>query len=441
MQPKVSIVIPCYNKVNYIANMFDSIIAQKWDNIEIILVNDGSTDGTREIITEYEHKFIKRSFDVVIIDQENKGLPSAVYVGFLQVTGDYVCQVDADDSLDKEYVSTLAGWLDDNSDYDWVVCDTLYVEEGIIKYVKYFRSDIAEFRDLSKLIELHLFFLVHVTVHEYMVRVDYLKKSGVLDNYYVDNKHTQEQQFVFPLIISGGKLKHITKPLYNYIQNDDMMSKRITSKDWKNYGDLYFDIAKETILRLQVTQSKKEYYLKIMKLAYYHYIYKYCLPIDKHINIEALEFVNSFLTNNAHISLSELLTTKEKSFRAIFDTIMGVNTSIPNKRRIAWGVLGNRGKEAMEVYNRRNFVFDELWDINGDGIAVKKPDISKLGTNDWVHIMPYTNISEKIANEITYTGCDMLVGGSGEEESFLVYVDCGQFFEGNYNDVIHKVRC
>ena len=66
-------VVPCYNKVEYIGEMLDSVIAQKWDNIEVILVNDGSTDGTREAIAEYEPKLKTRGYETVIIDQENAG--------------------------------------------------------------------------------------------------------------------------------------------------------------------------------------------------------------------------------------------------------------------------------------------------------------------------------------------------------------------------------
>jgi len=54
MQGKVSMVVTCFNKVKYISAMLDSVLEQVWDNIEVILVNDGSTDGTREIIAENE---------------------------------------------------------------------------------------------------------------------------------------------------------------------------------------------------------------------------------------------------------------------------------------------------------------------------------------------------------------------------------------------------
>ena len=118
-QSKTSMVIPCYNKEESISRMFDSILAQEWDNIELILVNDGSTDGTRGIITEYEPKFLERGYEVVIIDQDNQDVAAAVRNGLLRVTGEYVCQVDADDELDPRYVSMMAGWLDEHLWYEW----------------------------------------------------------------------------------------------------------------------------------------------------------------------------------------------------------------------------------------------------------------------------------------------------------------------------------
>ena len=125
MQSKVSMIVTCYNKVKYIGEMFDSIISQEWNNIELILVNDGSTDGTRDVITEYESKFYKRGYDVVIIDQENEGVCAATKAGLSCITGKYVCIVDADDELDPKYISTMAGWLEEHNDTDYCICDAI----------------------------------------------------------------------------------------------------------------------------------------------------------------------------------------------------------------------------------------------------------------------------------------------------------------------------
>ena len=112
MQSKVSMVMPCYNKVDYIGEMFQSIVDQVWNNIELILVNDGSTDGTREVIAKWEPKFKERGYEVVIVDQENAGVCAAPKAGLERISGGYVSVVDADDMLAREYVSVMAGWLE-----------------------------------------------------------------------------------------------------------------------------------------------------------------------------------------------------------------------------------------------------------------------------------------------------------------------------------------
>ena len=97
MQSKVSIVVPVYNKIEYIDMMLKSVYDQLWDNIELILVNDGATDGTRERLTEWEPKFRDRGYEVVITDQENQGISVAVRNGMLCMSGVFFCSVDCDD--------------------------------------------------------------------------------------------------------------------------------------------------------------------------------------------------------------------------------------------------------------------------------------------------------------------------------------------------------
>ncbi|MDR1914108.1 MAG: glycosyltransferase family 2 protein, partial [Clostridiales bacterium] len=123
MQAKVSMMVPCYNKVKWIGTMLDSVIAQKWDNIELILVNDGSTDGTREVIGDYKNRLLERGYEVVIIDQKNIGLPGAIRNGLRAVTGEFVCMPDCDDILHPEYVSAMADVLTKRPNDVWVRCD------------------------------------------------------------------------------------------------------------------------------------------------------------------------------------------------------------------------------------------------------------------------------------------------------------------------------
>ncbi len=98
MEPKVSIVVPIYNVERYLHRCLDSLLSQSLREIEIIAVNDGSTDNSLEILKEYTEKD-KR---IVLIDKENGGVFSARNEGLLATKGQYIGFVDPDDWIDKE---------------------------------------------------------------------------------------------------------------------------------------------------------------------------------------------------------------------------------------------------------------------------------------------------------------------------------------------------
>lgn len=101
--PKVSIVIPAYNAEEYIARCIDNVLAQTQPNVEIIVVNDGSTDNTPEMVDWYAAKYE----NVVAIHQENGGISVARNAGIRQANGEYIGFVDADDMLYPSMVERL----------------------------------------------------------------------------------------------------------------------------------------------------------------------------------------------------------------------------------------------------------------------------------------------------------------------------------------------
>lgn len=100
---EVSVVIPCYNAERYIHKTLDSICNQTFKNYEIICVNDGSTDGTLEILKKYEKKY---SFFSVISKENDRGA-STIRVGLEKIKGNYVCVIDNDDYVSERYIEDL----------------------------------------------------------------------------------------------------------------------------------------------------------------------------------------------------------------------------------------------------------------------------------------------------------------------------------------------
>lgn len=100
--PMVSIIVPVYNVERYLSQCLDSLVNQTYQNIEIICVDDGSTDASSEILAEYALKNSR----VRVIRQENSGLSAARNVGFSFAMGEYVMYVDSDDWIDVETCDT-----------------------------------------------------------------------------------------------------------------------------------------------------------------------------------------------------------------------------------------------------------------------------------------------------------------------------------------------
>lgn len=103
MQEKISIIIPVYNVAPLIGQCLDSLLKQTHTNLEIICVNDGSTDNSLEILNQYKEKDTR----IIVIDIENQGVSNARNVGLQQATGEFVSFVDSDDWVALNYCETL----------------------------------------------------------------------------------------------------------------------------------------------------------------------------------------------------------------------------------------------------------------------------------------------------------------------------------------------
>ena len=110
MNALISIIVPVYNAERYLAKCVDSLLSQSYSNLEIILVNDGSKDGSLALCREYEAKDPR----IVVIDKENGGASSARNAGLDIIKGEYVSFVDSDDYLETEAISILINAMTGN---------------------------------------------------------------------------------------------------------------------------------------------------------------------------------------------------------------------------------------------------------------------------------------------------------------------------------------
>lgn len=130
-QPLLSIIIPAYNAEKYIVATIESLFRQNYSPMEIIVVNDGSTDGTLSVLEKFGDK-------ITVITQENKRQAAARNNGLRHAKGEIIGLIDADDVWPDDHVSLLLPYLSSDSEYDVARGRTQFFKEenGVFENIK-----------------------------------------------------------------------------------------------------------------------------------------------------------------------------------------------------------------------------------------------------------------------------------------------------------------
>lgn len=164
---KVSIIVPVYNAERYLHKCLDSLVNQTLEDIEIIAVNDGSTDGSLAILEEYQAKYPKK---IKVFSKENGGQASARNLALKYVQGEYIGCVDADDYTDIDMFRLMYEEAVSANRCDIIACDSYTVRGKEKEYVRF-----GDYPDV-----LRLFIDAWVSPCNKIIRSEIYEKSGVI---------------------------------------------------------------------------------------------------------------------------------------------------------------------------------------------------------------------------------------------------------------------
>jgi glycosyltransferase involved in cell wall biosynthesis len=221
----VSIIIPCYNMGNKIYRLLDSICEQNYSNMELIIVDDGSTDNSKQVIDSYNDKFKDKGIKLHYVYQSNQGLGAAIDTGLKYINGQYFCWPDADDFLDPISIKERVDFLENNKEYGLVRSDAyIYYEKNLQKPVGYIsRKHKNRFKEENLfedyILERNIFFCPGCHLVRTAVFRDVNPKMSIYPG-----KRGQNYQLLLPLIWKY-KFGYIDKPLYHYIVYENSMSR------------------------------------------------------------------------------------------------------------------------------------------------------------------------------------------------------------------------
>lgn len=150
MNPLVSVITPCYNGNGKIQLYLDSLLKQTYDNMEIILINDGSTDNTEDIILSYKDKFINKGYKFIYLKQKNGGQDVALNNGLKFFTGKYLIWPDADDILLEQNIEKKVKFLEEHKKYGLVYCNAEIVDsKNVNKVIQKWNRENSNIKEIN----------------------------------------------------------------------------------------------------------------------------------------------------------------------------------------------------------------------------------------------------------------------------------------------------
>lgn len=116
----VSIVTPCYNGEKYIDRYFNGFLKQTYNKFEIIFVDDGSIDKTKDIVMKYKEELKKKNVELKYVYQENSGQAAAINKALPYISGEYIYWIDSDDYCEYDAIQSMVYYLEENKDCNFV---------------------------------------------------------------------------------------------------------------------------------------------------------------------------------------------------------------------------------------------------------------------------------------------------------------------------------
>lgn len=235
---KVSIIVSIYNTQRYLKRCLESIEQQTIDSYEVLLVNDGSTDSSKEIC----ESFIKEKEQYRLINKENGGLSSARLCGWKEATGEYIVFIDSDDYIEPTYCEDLYKACIENRS-KLAICGYSVVNENrlIHSYILYDNISILE-----NIKEYYVKSLISNSPKEKYNIPSFLwlrmmKRDCITTDCFIHENKVYSEDLIFDLEYAKhiDKIAVVHKPLYNYFMSENSLTRRYRANLWDMYKNLH----------------------------------------------------------------------------------------------------------------------------------------------------------------------------------------------------------
>ncbi len=283
--PKVSIIIPVYNTEKYLHQCLNSAIGQTLQDLEIIVINDASIDGSLEII----QKFQKKDQRIQLINfTKNKGNGIGRNTALKKAKGKYVLFLDADDWLANKAAEMLYEKAESN-DYDVV----------LIGYVQHFqRSQKAQFMHVTykeQDAKFHNYFLLHTKGFGSMPWVYFYNRKLLIANniFFTEGVYFEDVNFVAKAIFKVDKIGVLNLPLYHYLVHKESITGFLNKKKINDLFEVHIALKEFLISQNLFEKYEKEYLIRFLIYCLEYSFLGYLKMSKKEVDKELAVFMDA----------------------------------------------------------------------------------------------------------------------------------------------------
>lgn len=305
--PKVSLIIPVYNVQDYIEKCLDSVVNQTIDDMEIIIVNDGSKDQSKQKIENYLEKYPKIKY----LEKENGGLSDARNYGLKFATGEYVAFLDSDDYVEKNTYEEMYN-LAKKEKSDMVECDFIW------EYPNKIREDIGVLYSSKK----EMIEKARVVAWNKLIKREIIEKTNL--QFPVGLRY-EDVEFFYKMVPYISKVSFVKKCLIHYVQRGDSIAntQNIRTKEIFKVLDNVIKYYKENNLYNEYKQELEYIYVRFLL----------CSSLKRMCKIE----------------------DKRQRKQAIQETWENINTKFPNWRKN--DILKKKSMKNLYIRSNNKFTY------------------------------------------------------------------------------------
>ena len=246
----VSVVIPVYNSEKFLEECLDSILTQTYQNIEIIAVDDGSTDSSPDILERYSDK-------INIISQKNQGLASALNLGISKMKGDWFKWFSPDDVMHSNTIKTLIDETKNHSDNIILYSNWNIIDDTGNTLREFHESNYNELSEFD--FNLRLLDGQQINVNTTLIPAIFLKKYGIRE---LDDPVAIDYDFFLrSALLHNAKFRLTSQPLVKYRIHSDQLSHKNISKTLNYISEIKDEILMklDEPLRIKYNHGLEQY--------------------------------------------------------------------------------------------------------------------------------------------------------------------------------------